>query len=89
MAGIDLIPEEFTRDKTGEVLKPCETSTVSITFTAIKQQKFHSKITLEVCDVENIGINQDPKVINIEAEAFDVKVNVNCGNNKGIIDLRM
>ena len=88
LAGIDLLPEEFTRDKTGGVLKPCETSTVSITFTAIKQQKFHSKITLEVCDVENIGIKQDPKVINIEAEAFDVKVNVNFGNDKGIIDFK-
>lgn len=88
LGGIDALPEEFSRDKTGGVLKPCETATVSITFTAIKQQKFHTKITLEVCDVEGIGIKQDPKVINIEAEAFDVKVNMNFGNEKGIIDFK-
>ena len=88
LGGIDLLPEEFSRDKTGGVLKPCDTATVSLTFTAIKQYKFHTKVTLEVCDVENIGIKQDPKVINIEAEAFDVKVNMNFGNDKGIIDFK-
>ena len=87
-AGIDQLPEEFKKDKTGGTLKPCETATVNLTFEAIRQQKFHCKITLEVCDVENIGIKQEPKTINIEAEAFDVKVNMNFGNDKGFIDFK-
>jgi Flagellar-associated PapD-like len=88
LGGIDLLPEEFEKDKTGGTLKPCETATVNLTFKAIKQFKFHPKVNLEVTDTENIGIKQDPKVINIEAEAFDVKVNINFGNDKNLIDFK-
>lgn len=43
---------------------------IEIRFRAIKERKLNLKITLEVEDVENMGIKQDPKIINVDAEAF-------------------
>lgn len=84
LAGVEGLPSEFKVDKTSGILKPTETATVNITFTAIKQQKFIQKITLEVTDVENIGVKQDSKSISIEAEAFDVKAKIDFGNTQNI-----
>jgi hypothetical protein len=61
-------------DKKEGELKPTEEVTVEVTFKAIKQQKFSHKITLVAEDIEGMNIKNEPKEIPIEAEAFDISV---------------
>lgn len=51
-------------------LAPTMEAKIEIRFRAIKERKLNLKITLEVEDVENMGVKQDPKIINVDAEAF-------------------
>jgi len=60
---------------TSGTLLPFEEKGVDITFKSISQKKFLEAITLEVEDVENLGIKQEDKTINLDAEAFDITLN--------------
>lgn len=59
-----------------------------MTFKAIKQQKFANKITLIAEDVEGLGIKSEPKEIPIEAEAFDISVELKFpgGDSENMLD---
>lgn len=48
---------------------------IDVTFKSIAQKKFLESIVLEVDDVENLGIKQDDKTINLDAEAFNITLN--------------
>jgi len=78
------LPQEFEVDIKEGLLKPQESKNVTVTFNSVKQQKFSEKLQLEVEDSE--GGKHDTKTIAIEAEAFDVKVDVNFGNEKNLVD---
>lgn len=41
---------------------------------------------LEVRDAEEGKVKQDNKAITLEAEAFDINVNLNLGNEQGLLD---
>lgn len=69
------MPEEFGVKPTSGTLLPFEEKGVDITFKSISQKKFLEAITLEVEDVENLGIKQEDKTINLDAEAFDITLN--------------
>lgn len=86
LGGIENLPEEFTIDKRDGILKPHEESTVSVTFTAIKQQKFIQKLTVDITDAEGINMKLDPLPLSMEAEAFDININLNFGNDEGIVN---
>jgi hypothetical protein len=49
---------------------------VEIVFTAKKEQKFNPKLTLEVEDTEGFSIKQEPKVIELRAEAFKISLDI-------------
>lgn len=44
------------------------------------------KVYLEVEDVENMNIKQDPKLLNVDAEAFNITVDVKYPNAENILD---
>ena len=79
--GINNLPEEFLVNNVAGELKPCQETVVEVTFKAIKQNKYKQLLTLEVVDTEGIGIKQDLKNINIEAEAFNITVDLKFPNN--------
>jgi hydrocephalus-inducing protein len=76
LSGVEGLPEEFVVSKTSGTIKPCKDETVEVTFTAKKEQKFNPKITLEVEDVEGYSIKQDPKHIELRAEAFKISLDI-------------
>ncbi len=57
------------------MLLPFEEKGVDISFKSISQKKFLESIVLEVEDVEGLGIKQEDKTINLDAEAFDITLN--------------
>lgn len=71
----DALPEEFTVKPTSGTLLPFKEEGVDITFNSISQKKFLENITLEVEDVEGLGIKQDDKNIALDAEAFNITLN--------------
>jgi len=54
---------------------PFENKEIDVSFKSITQKKFLEAITLEVEDVEQLGIKQEDKAINLDAEAFDITLN--------------
>ena len=61
--------------RTSGRLEPGKSEVVEIKFDAIKEQKFLETIKLEVEDVENHGIKQEEKQIQVDAEAFKITLN--------------
>jgi len=78
-------PEEFSIPTTEGTLKPHEESHFDITFTAIKQQKFHESVSLDVQDLEGYGVYQEKKTITLDAEAFSIAVDPDFGPD-GVVD---
>ena len=75
LTGVDKLPEEFSVSKTSGTLKPCKDEVIAIGFNATKEQKFLESIKLEVEDVEERGVKQEEKTIQIDAEAFNITLN--------------
>lgn len=69
------LPEEFKVAKTSGTLLPFKDEGIDVTFNSISQKKFLESILLEVDDVEGLGIKQDDKTINLDAEAFNITLN--------------
>jgi hypothetical protein len=76
LTGVEGLPEEFVVSKTNGTIKPCKEELVEITFTAKKDQKFNPKLTLEVEDTEGYNIKQEPKQIELRAEAFKISLDI-------------
>jgi len=75
LTGLDTLPErEFEVSNTSGVLKPTQEDHITITFNSHEQEKFVKQLTLEVEDVENLGVKQPPEPIEIIAEAFNITV---------------
>ena len=71
----DALPEEFEVKPISGTLLPFREEPIDITFKSITQKKFLENITLEVEDVEGLGIKQEDKNIAIDAEAFNITLN--------------
>jgi hydrocephalus-inducing protein len=71
----DLLPSEFAVKPISGTLLPFREEGVDITFNSISQKKFLEQITLEVDDVEGLGIKQEDKNIALDAEAFNITLN--------------
>lgn len=76
LKGVDILPEEYQIVNTSGELQPTQEARIEVYFKAITERKIPVQITLEVEDVENMGIKQEPKTINIDAEAFDISVDI-------------
>jgi len=72
---IDALPSEFAVKPTSGTLLPFKEEGIDITFNSISQKKFLENITLEVEDVEGLGIKQEDKNIALDAEAFNITLN--------------
>jgi hydrocephalus-inducing protein len=72
---IDALPSEFSVKPTSGTLLPFKEEGIDITFNSISQKKFLEQITLEVEDVEGLGIKQEDKNIALDAEAFNITLN--------------
>jgi len=69
------LSQEFTVAKTSGTLMPFKEEGIDITFKSISQKKFLETIVLEVDDVEGLGIKQDDKNLQLDAEAFNITLN--------------
>lgn len=69
------LPAEFNVKPTSGTLLPFKDEGIDITFTSKTQKKILESIVLEVDDVEGLGIKQDDKTINLDAEAFNITLN--------------
>lgn len=69
------LPAEFNVKPTSGTLLPFKDEGIDITFTSKTQKKLLESIVLEVDDVEGLGIKQDDKTINLDAEAFNITLN--------------
>lgn len=61
--------------RTSGRLEPCKSETIEVSFNSLREQKFLETIKLEVEDVENHGIKQEEKQIQVDAEAFNISLN--------------
>ena len=82
LSGVEQLPAEFEVNKFQGNLKPCQEVQVEIKFKAIKEHKFSPKITLEVEDTEGLGIKQEPKHIELKAEAFSINLDIKLSNEE-------
>jgi hypothetical protein len=69
------LSDEFSVKTTSGTLLPFKDESIDITFTSKVQKKFLETMVLEVEDVEGLGIKQDDKNINLDAEAFNITLN--------------
>lgn len=81
LSGVDALPEEFTVSHTSGTLKPCQDQVVEITFQAKEEASYEPQISLEVEDTEGHGIQQEVKVIKVQAEAFKISPTVTIGKD--------
>ena len=81
LTGVENLPQEFQVINTSGELTPTQEARIEIRFKAITEKKFPQKIYLEVQDVENMNIKQEPKEIAIMAEAFDIAVDLKFPDN--------
>jgi len=72
LTGVEDLPAEFTVSHTSDILKPCQEQVIQITFEAKEENKFEQQISLEVEDTEGYSIQQELKVIKVNAEAFKI-----------------
>jgi len=72
LTGVEDLPGEFTVSHTSDILKPCQEQVIQITFEAKEENKFEQQISLEVEDTEGYSIQQELKVIKVNAEAFKI-----------------
>jgi len=79
--GIEALPKEFCVENTGGELAPCAETTVFVTFTALKQQKFAHSLQLEVQDIEGCNVKQELQTIQLEAEAFNINLDLKFPEN--------
>jgi hydrocephalus-inducing protein len=86
--GCEKLPQEFTVMLKEGRLKPNEELSIDVHFKAIKQQKFNESLKLIAEDVENMNIFSNPIVIPIEAEAFDITVDLKfpSDNTENLLD---
>ena len=80
LEGWENLPSEFSINTKEGRLKPNEEIQIDVSFKAIKQQKFTESLKLIAEDVENLGIISEAKEIPIEAEAFDISVELKFPN---------
>ena len=82
------LPKGFNIKKTTGLLLPNREEKVIIEFTALAQQKFLGhKIILYAEDDEGLGKKQEPKTIELNAEAFEIKVSLfNNQNPEHLLD---
>jgi len=76
---IEALPEEFKVSHTSGTLKPCQEQVIEIVFEAKEENSFEPNITLEVEDTEGRGVQQEAKIIKIQAEAFKISPTVTIG----------
>ena len=69
-------------------LQPTQECKIEIKFKAIRERKIQHKILLEIEDCEGIGFKQDSKPLNLEAEGFDISVDLKFpeNNNENLLD---
>ena len=82
----DNLPPEYTISKTDGVLKPCQDVDIEITFVSERQDQFLHKLVLEVEDTEGYNIKQQPQEIQLQAEAFDITVDIDVKNEENFMD---
>jgi hydrocephalus-inducing protein len=81
LSGVEALPAEFTVSHTSGTLAPYQEQVVEITFAAGVEDKFEPQLTLEVTDTEERGIQQEVKVIRVQAEAFKISPTVTIGKD--------
>jgi hydrocephalus-inducing protein len=84
LSGVENLPDVFALQNTSGELKPTQETTVEVVFHARKELKYTEKIVLEVEDAEGLGVRQDAKTIPIEAEAFDISVELKFPQPEGL-----
>ena len=75
LINVDKLSTEFSVSPTEGTLQPCKDVHVKVKFDAKNEKKFLEQIQLIVEDVEGYQIKQDPKTINLDAEAFNITLN--------------
>ena len=81
LSNLETLPEEFTIMNTNGELQPTQDCRIEIKFKAIRERKIQHKIFLEVEDCEGIGFKQDSKTLNLEAEGFDISMDLKFPEN--------
>lgn len=81
LTGMEKLDEEFEVVSFPGELKPTQEAKIDIKFRAIKERKLNLKLNLEVEDIEGLGLKQEVKTITVEAEAFDISVELKFPDN--------
>ena len=84
--GLEGLPDQFKVGKTSGRLKPKGMVDIEITFCSDKENKFSHNMNLLVEDTEGFEVKQEPKVLTLNAEAFDITVLPTFDNESKILD---
>jgi len=86
LKGVEKLPQEFVVSQTSGLLRPTEEKVVDITFQALKQEKFEHLLELEIEDNEKLGMKQPSIEVKLQAEAFDINVNLDPNNPENMLN---
>jgi len=76
----------FKIEPTNGVIEKGKEQLIAVTFCSDKQDKYSFQFNLDVEDNLGYGVKLDPKPIKLNAEAFEVSVDLVIDNNEKIID---
>jgi hypothetical protein len=82
LTGVEELAKDNLKVSISEgTLQRCQEQVIEITFSAVEEARVEPEIKLEVEDTEQHGIQQEAKVIKIQAEAFKISPSVTVGKD--------
>ena len=86
LTGLETLPNVFKIEPVNGIIEKGKEVSIAVTFCSEKQDKFQFQFNLDIEDNLGYGVKLDPKPIKLNAEAFEVSVDLVIDNEGKIID---
>ena len=86
LTGLESLPNVFKIEPVNGIIEKGKEVSIAVTFCSEKQDKFQYQFNLDIEDNLDYGVKLDPKPIKLNAEAFEVSVDLVIDNEGKIID---
>ena len=86
LTGLETLPPVFKIEPVNGIIEKGKEISIAVTFCSEKQDKFQFQFNLDIEDNLGYGVKLDPKPIKLNAEAFEVSVELVIDNEGKIID---
>ena len=85
LTGLESLPNVFKIEPVNGIIEKGKEVSIAVSFCSEKQDKFQFQFNLDIEDNLGYGVKLDPKPIKLNAEAFEVSVDLVIDNEGKII----